>query len=668
MDYPNFEIVVIDDSTDETTEIVKRFAKKHNKAHPRGPKIKVLHRPTRQGFKGGALAYALERMNPKTEFIVVLDADFIPYPDTLELFVKYFKANNQGREDYIKSNIAVIGGYQWHVLNKSENWITRGVRTEYAGSYVIERPGREILGLLKQISGSVYMIRADLLKKIGWGTSITEDFQLTLKLYEQGYKVIYTPYIQAPAECVSTLKRLVRQRMRWSEGHSNNIRKMFVRLMSSPKLTPLEKLEVFYLSPYYLQALFFLVGTFSWLLAEVVFPARLPFWTSLWGWSLVLTNMFSLPLVNAVGLFLEESEERDYLGLLSFLALSYIMVPFQAYASIKGFIEKEEGPWFRTPKTGKITDIFTRGRFYRWISGILPGRQPAPAAVSVSISSLISANPYMALATANNQFNSFQVKPKRIRWVSKVILVILLIFSLTVLSLGRRVSMAQATPVEDYWLRTETTDEDLVDLTTLYAYSNADTQESMRGTIGSTTKVQTQGSGDDFLWFSQELPTGSGTASVAAGTYTFRIYVTWAPGSGKSVTWYAEIGYCDGGCDAAGDFHDLADGQCRSNNITSEWDYWMGLHNETVCTTTSSTTIGSEGSKGRFYFLVHTVSVERGGNFDWGYGGSSYESRLDTPTVAVPEKSIYLVAAAPFIPMIVLWMRRKEDLAKSITQ
>ena len=38
---------------------------------------------------------------------------------------------------------------------------------------------------------------------------ITEDFELTLKLYRDGWKVVYTPYIQAPSECVSTLKRLV---------------------------------------------------------------------------------------------------------------------------------------------------------------------------------------------------------------------------------------------------------------------------------------------------------------------------------------------------------------------------------------------------------------------------------------------------------------------------
>jgi cellulose synthase/poly-beta-1,6-N-acetylglucosamine synthase-like glycosyltransferase len=94
------------------------------------------------------------------------------------------------------------------------------------------------------------MIRRDVLQELGWGTSITEDFQLTLRLYEKGYKVVFTPYIQAPAECVSTIKRLIRQRMRWAEGHSNNVRRMFMRLMLNPKLTISEKIEFAYLTPY----------------------------------------------------------------------------------------------------------------------------------------------------------------------------------------------------------------------------------------------------------------------------------------------------------------------------------------------------------------------------------------------------------------------------------
>lgn len=137
--------------------------------------------------------------------------------------------------------------------------------------------------------------------------------------------------------------------------------------------------------------------------------------------------------MNSVGLFLEESEERDYQGIASFIALTYIIVPFQAYASLKGFLQKEEGPWFRTPKTGRITDVFARGRFYRFISGILPGRTPAIRAQSLATSfkPLIS-NSYLSLITANNRFDSFNIKTRRgQRWMGKLVVTIVLMISIT---------------------------------------------------------------------------------------------------------------------------------------------------------------------------------------------------------------------------------------------
>ncbi|KKQ94580.1 MAG: Glycosyl transferase family 2, partial [Candidatus Levybacteria bacterium GW2011_GWA1_39_11] len=316
-----------------------------------------------------------------------------------------------------------------------------------------------------------------------WGNSITEDFQLTLKLYEKGYKVVYTPYVQAPAEAVSTIKRLIRQRMRWAEGHSYNVKRMFGRLIfgrweavksitgttgnegsidaeardtrdtldtrgthrvwvPSP-LTPSEKLEFAYLTPYYLQAAFFIAGTISWFIAEVIFQVRLPFWTEVWGWSLILTNMLALPLMNMVGLFLEEAEEKDYLGLFSFVALSYVVAPFQAYAAVKGFLESQEGPWFRTPKTGRITDVFTPGRFYRFVWGVFGRGKPAVspalgmgwqgrALPAVGLTS----NPVFAFATANNSFQNFKIRRRHIRWVGNVSLIVLLLTTMLLTGLA----------------------------------------------------------------------------------------------------------------------------------------------------------------------------------------------------------------------------------------
>ena len=664
----DYEVILCDDSTDETTSIIRNYQKQYLKEGQElaitkneekgwelsevkvrsGVVLKHLHRTSRSGFKGGALNLALTLCDPRTEFVSIFDADFVPYPDTLDLFLKYFKAKNDMSEDYSKGNIAAVCGYQWHVLNKSENWITRGIRTEYAGSYVIERSGTEIYNGLKLIHGSVYAIRKDVLEDVGWGTSITEDFELTLKLYEKGYKVVYTPYIQAPAECVSTIKRLIRQRMRWAEGHSFNVKKMFFKIMLNPKISSAEKFEFTYLTPYYLQAFLFLVGSLSWILSETVFPARLPFWTSLWGWSLVLTNLIALPLMNAVGLFLEESEEKDYMGLFSFLALSYILVPFQAYASLKGFLEKEEGGWFRTPKTGRITDVFKRGTFFRFISGILPGRA-RPAVQGLSD---FSVNPgVLALSTANSRFNSFDIKPKKkAGWAGKVVISVLLALTTTIYSMSHKIAEVEASIVNNFYLAASSVDEDSANVSTLY---NGGFWNKQGSAVGSTDTVL-QGTNTTFWWYSREYPTGNDNAVISAGSYVFNPYKIAAGTGAPAVFIYTpEVGYCTGGCDEAGDYTMIVTGsqQTWARNTAA------GLR---------SVTIGNGGSvafnvhnKGRLYLKLTVTTNDT--TYGMGYNGSSgnYITNLQTPNLTIPENIFLLLLVVPFIPFLVKYSKRK---------
>ena len=175
------------------------------------------------------------------------------------------------------------------------------------------------------------------------------------------------------------------------------------------------------------------IGTMSWFLSEAVFHTRLPFWTAAFGWSLVFTNLLSLPLMNVIGLFLEESDERDYVGILSFIALSYIVVPFQAYAAIKGFLESREGPWFRTPKTGAITDVFERSRFAKLFGNIF-GRPVAAVhanpAMNLGHDMRIGAIPDLRFLLSSKLYLESDIsspKPKRLPLLSKSILAALLI-------------------------------------------------------------------------------------------------------------------------------------------------------------------------------------------------------------------------------------------------
>jgi hypothetical protein len=80
--------------------------------------------------------------------------------------------------------------------------------------------------------------------------------------------------------------------------------------------------------------------------------------------------------MNLSGLLLEDAPLKDFPGVLGALAISFFLIPFQAYAAIKGLVENDEGPWYRTPKTGLITDPIHRLRRLSWLRRLLRGPGP----------------------------------------------------------------------------------------------------------------------------------------------------------------------------------------------------------------------------------------------------------------------------------------------------
>src|SRR6202035_5670932 len=118
--------------------------------------------------------------------MMVFDADSVPFPDSIDRLLPHFYRVSEGpggralesafgRSDppceagQIKRRDEVAAGqsYQWNVLNKSESWLTEAVRAEYAGSYMVELPFQDAIGSLKMIAGTAYMIRADVLRRVG---------------------------------------------------------------------------------------------------------------------------------------------------------------------------------------------------------------------------------------------------------------------------------------------------------------------------------------------------------------------------------------------------------------------------------------------------------------------------------------------------------------------
>jgi len=129
--YTNYEVLVADDTRDTTIEILRERGWRHG-----SPIIKFVHRNDRSGYKGGALQQAMKYIHPLTQFIVVFDADFVPPANIIRQFIHQFRLHEQD-----KKPVAAVQGYQLHYLNRNENWITKGVRAEFSGSYMVERFG-----------------------------------------------------------------------------------------------------------------------------------------------------------------------------------------------------------------------------------------------------------------------------------------------------------------------------------------------------------------------------------------------------------------------------------------------------------------------------------------------------------------------------------------------
>ena len=345
LDYGNYEVIVVDDSDPETVDgqrclhVLKRCMQRFSRTSH--PVLKVIHRRGRAGWKGGALNEALRHTDPRAEYICVFDADFVPPPDIIRKMLLYFT----------NDRVAAVQGYQRHVLNCSENWITRGVSAGFSAEYMISRTALQLLGSMRLISGSVFAIRADVLRRYGWSGSITEDWELSIRLYLDGYKVNYIPFIQAPAECPSKLRELLREFLRWGEGTTFQARKYFWRVLRSRKMNLKEKLY-FILTPLrFAQGAALTLQFLSWLISAATGSPLTPLLLLL-----ILYNASAIHLAVLGGLLMERRARENWIVI---LAASIYMVTLWAWAFsgfLKGLFEREEGGWSRTYKTGRITN------------------------------------------------------------------------------------------------------------------------------------------------------------------------------------------------------------------------------------------------------------------------------------------------------------------------
>ncbi len=230
LDYPldRLEIQVLDDSTDETREIV---ASKVTEYRARGFAIVHLHRTDRTGFKAGALEAGLHAA--KGELIAIFDADFVPRPGFARELVHHFTDERVGMVQA-----------RWGHLNTDYSPLTRVQSMLLDGHFMIEHTARNRSGKFFNFNGTAGIWRRACIEDAGgWQhDTLTEDLDLSYRAQLAGWRFVFLPDHVAPAELPLEMGAFKSQQHRWAKGSIQTARKLLPRIYRSELPWPV-KLE-----------------------------------------------------------------------------------------------------------------------------------------------------------------------------------------------------------------------------------------------------------------------------------------------------------------------------------------------------------------------------------------------------------------------------------------
>jgi exo-beta-1,3-glucanase (GH17 family)/cellulose synthase/poly-beta-1,6-N-acetylglucosamine synthase-like glycosyltransferase len=204
LDYPSFEVLVIDNNTQN--ENVWRPVQQHCKKL--GAKFRFFHVSPLEGFKAGALNFALKHTHTEAEAIAVIDSDYQVESDWLKRLVVHFD----------EPEVAIVQAPQDY-RDFNENAFKAMCYAEYKGFFHIGMVTRNERNAIIQ-HGTMTLVRRKVLQEVGgWGeTTITEDAELGLKIFEHGYQATYESTSYGRGVMPDRFMDYKKQRYRWAYG------------------------------------------------------------------------------------------------------------------------------------------------------------------------------------------------------------------------------------------------------------------------------------------------------------------------------------------------------------------------------------------------------------------------------------------------------------------
>lgn len=360
LDYPKdrLQIQVLDDSTDETTDIAAAEVEKFRTA---GFDVSLVHRVDRTGFKAGALAGGMK--DASGEFIFILDADFVPPPDVLKNCIHHFTDPGIGMVQT-----------RWGHINRDHSLLTRVQAMFLDGHLLLEQTARNRSGRFFNFNGTAGMWRKACIEDAGgWHhDTLTEDLDLSYRAQLRGWKFRFLPDVVVPAELPTDMNGFKSQQHRWTKGSIQTCLKLLPAVWRE-KLPLLIKLE----------ATAHLTSNFGYLLLLLLCILILPqSHAAHGGWMQTLLVDIPIFLVTTVSIATfyvvaqrhlnPKSWMRDLLLMPMLLALAIGMSVNNARGVLEALF-KRQSEFTRTPKYGEGAAI-RRVRAVRYppIRSILP--------------------------------------------------------------------------------------------------------------------------------------------------------------------------------------------------------------------------------------------------------------------------------------------------------
>jgi biofilm PGA synthesis N-glycosyltransferase PgaC len=199
-DYPELEVLVLDDGSIDGTETVALAAANDD------PRFAVIRDPVNKG-KAEVLNVGFARASH--ELVIVTDADAHLHPDAIHHLVRRMATSPL---------LAAVAGAPY-VTNR--NGLLMGLQILEAASIIgLIRRTQSLTGRVGTVAGVLGLFHRDRVLAVGGydGRMATEDIDLTWRLLRAGWQSAYEPRALVGMEVPSTTSALWAQRKRWARG------------------------------------------------------------------------------------------------------------------------------------------------------------------------------------------------------------------------------------------------------------------------------------------------------------------------------------------------------------------------------------------------------------------------------------------------------------------